>query len=508
MAVKIPQYYDPRPYQQAAWGRRLSGRYDYYAKIWHRQAGKDTDDIQFSLYKSYLKPGVQTAYTGLDNKWIRRNIWDKYIDGRRHWDSYPSDVISVHETAQQVKMLNNPSGFAPSLVQFIGFKESQSLIGSSYNNFFVSELSLYKRGAFDYLQPIWDAKKAAGEEYLVNVNFTPRGMNNTASDFLIAYTGETDPEAWPGEHGRVFVDFLPADKSVDKDGNRLFSDELLQEIRQRYIRAMGNDMMFRQEYLCEFLAVNAGLVFPGIEQVREEHRYTPTNFNTSKPVFMAWDISSKDKESDWTSAVIFQFYNGRMWILDWYENNRKAVVECVQELAQRQYFHLIRAACLPWDSDRSGSVNSPLAECRQMFPSITWYKLDRTYVNDGINRARALLGNAIIDSNRCEWFVECMENWAYRELTSVDDWAATPKHDRYSHLMDAFRYAADFIAQVPYVKQETQEFSRDMPGYYGAWNLDENEETTWDDMPPGMRPSKFSKLRKKKPSELYDLKHM
>ena len=35
--IKVPRYYDPRPYQREAWGRRLSGQYDYYLKIWHRQ---------------------------------------------------------------------------------------------------------------------------------------------------------------------------------------------------------------------------------------------------------------------------------------------------------------------------------------------------------------------------------------------------------------------------------------------------------------------------------------
>jgi hypothetical protein len=391
------------------------------------------------------------------------------------------------------------------MIQFIGFKESESLIGSSYNNFYISELSLYKRGAFDYLQPIWDAKRANRERFLVNVNFTPRGMNNVAADWLAAYTGESDPEAWPGAHGRVYVDVMRADESTDAEGNRLFSDELLEEIRQRYVRAMGNDLMFRQEYLCDFLAVNAGLVFPGIEAVREEGRYCPTNFDTSKPVYMAWDISSKDKQTDWTSAVIFQFYNGRMFILDWYEDNRKAVVECVQDLARREYFHLIRAACLPWDSDRSGSRTSPLEECRQAFPNITWHKLDRTYVQDGINRGRKLLGNAVIDSSRCAWLMECFENWEYRQLSSTDDWSANPKHDRYSHLMDAFRYAADFVAQVPYIEQASSSFRTSMPSHYGSWDLDGDEETTWDDMPPGMRPSKFSKLRGKRPQDLYNL---
>lgn len=508
MAVKVPLYYEPRPYQQAAWARRRSGEYDIYMKIWHRQCGKDTDDIQYALNVAYNNPGTQSAYVGLDNKWIRRNIWDKYIDGRKHWASYPEDIIDVHETQQQVKMLNNAGDLAPALIQFIGFKESESLIGSSYDNFYVSELSLYKRNAFDFIQPIWDAKKAAGQKFSVNFNFTPRGMSNLAADMLMAYTGEADPGQWAGAHDcggfKTYVDLLPADKSTDNDGNRLFTDEMLEDIRQRYIRSMGNDLMFRQEYMCEFLAVNAGLVFPGIELVRSEGRYCPMNFDASKPAYMAWDISSKDKQSDWTSCIVFQYYNGRMFILDWYENNRKAVVECVQELAQRDYFHLIRGACLPWDSDRSGSSTSPLEECRRAFPNITWHKLDRTYVSDGINRGRILLGNAIINSQRCDWLMECFESWEYRELSSADDWAANPKHDRFSHLMDAFRYAADFLAQVSYIQEATGKPAK-MPSHYGAWDLDSDEETTWIDMPPGMRPSKFSKLRNKKPGDIYNL---
>lgn len=500
--MKIPRFYNPRPYQKAAWGRRLSGDYDVYFKCWGRQLGKDTDDIQFGHYLTYDTPGIQSAYIGLDNKWLRRNIWNKYLDGRTFFDDYPEDIIEHKDTAQQVLMHNNPEDKAPSLMQYLGFKESQSAIGSSYNNFFISELSLYRRDAFNYIQPIWDSKKALGERFLINANFTPRGLNNIAADFLRSYTGEDEPEKWAGKHGRVYVDLLPADKATFEDGRRIFSDELLEDIRQRYVRSMGNDLMFRQEYLCDFLAVNAGLVFPAIENVREEKRYLPMNFDTTKPAYMAWDISSKDKQSDWTAAIIFQYYNGHMFILDFYEDNRKAVVECVQELSQRPYFHLIRAAALPWDSDRSGSTTSPLEECRRMFPNIQWHKLDRTYVQDGINRVRALMPNMLINSNTCDWLMECFENWEYRQLTSADDWSATPKHDRYSHLMDAVRYCADFIASVPYIK-EGSGMHRKIPSSYAAWDLNENEETTWDDMPPGMRPSKFSKLRKKSPTDIY-----
>lgn len=507
MAIQVPLYYEPRPYQKAAWARRLSGDYDVYFKCWGRQLGKDADDIELAHYLAYTNPGTQSTYIGLDNKWLRRNIWSKYLDGRTFWDDYPADVLEHKDTAQQVIMRNNPEDKAPAIVQYLGFKESQSAIGSSYNNFFISELSLYKRDAFSYIQPIWDSKKALGERFLINANFTPRGLNNIAADFLRSYTGEDEPEKWAGRHGRVYVDFLPADRATFEDGTRIFSDELLGEIRARYVRSMGNDLMFRQEYMCDFLAVNAGLVFPAIEAVRKEGRYCPMNFDTTKPAYMAWDISSKDKQSDWTAAIVFQYYNGRFFLLDYYEDNRKAVVECVQELSQRPYFHLVRAAALPWDSDRSGSSSSPLEECRRMFPNIQWHKLDRSYVSDSINRARAIIPNMVVNSTSCDWVMECFENWEYRQLSSIDDWSAQPKHDRYSHICDSFRYCADFIASVPYVK-EGSSTRKKFPSHYGAWNLDEDEELAWDDMPPGMRPSKFSKLRKKTPNQIYGDMHI
>ena len=503
MTIKVPMYYHPRPYQRAAWERRLSKRNHFDVDIWHRQAGKDSHDIQDALLYGFLNPGTQTAYIGLDNKWIRRNIWDKYINGRRHFDSYPKNIIEPLETKQQVKFRNNPDDLAPALVQFIGFKESESLIGSSYDRFYISELSLYKRGAFDLIMPIWDVKKADGVDFSVVANFTPRGLNNIAADFLRMYTKEDDPEKWPGQHDDIYVDWMPADRSVREDGTRIFTDEMLDDIRNRYIHAHGNDLMFRQEYMCEFLAVNAGLVFPGIELVRSEKRYTPYNLDTSKPVYMAWDISSKDKQSDWSSCIIFQYYNDRMFIFDYYEDNRKAVVECVQDLAQRPYFHLIRGACLPWDADRSGSTSSPLDECRRSFPNIQWYKLDRTYVGDRINRGRRQLGNIIINSEKCDWLMECFESWEFRSLTSANDWAAKPKHDRFSHLMDAFTYACDFLDQVHYLQTASGKPPK-MPAYYGSWGIDDEEVTTWDDMPPGMRPSKFSKLRRKRPQDIYD----
>lgn len=505
--LQVPLFFEPRPAQKEAWARRLSGDYDYYFKIWHRQLGKDTDDIQYSLHGGYKNAGTQTAYVGLDNKWIRRNIWDKYLDGRTHWANYPDDIIQVKETQQQVRMLNNPAGKAPALIQFIGFKESESLIGSSYDNFFFSELSLYKRDALDFIMPIWDNKVAEGLPLLVNMNFTPRGLNNIAADMLKSYTGKDRPEEWPGAHGRTYVDVVRADQSLKSDGTRLYSDEFLEEIRQRYIRKFGNDNMFRQEFLCEFMAVNAGLVYPAIEILRKEGRYQPLNIDRRYPVYIGWDISSKGKESDWTSILVFQYFEGRFRIIDFFEDNRMAVVECAQELSKRPYFHLIHSAFMPWDADRSGSKSSPLEECARAFPNIAWRKLTRTYEADGINRVRMLFPNMLINSGSddgdCDWLMECFESWEYHEFTSLEDWSAKPKHDRYSHLMSTVRYSADAIAEFEFVRSLDGRPGR-MPAHYDSWQEGDPEGDAWEDLPPGMRPSKFSPMRKKKPGDIYE----
>ena len=59
-------------------------------------------------------------------------------------------------------------------------------------------------------------------------------------------------------------------------------------------------------------------------------------------------------------------------------------------------------------------------------------------------------------------------------------------------------------AVFPYIKNMGT-FNARMPSHYGGWDLQDEEETTWADMPPGMRPSKFSKLHDKRPQDLYNL---
>ena len=468
-SIQVPRYYQPWPHQIRAWQNRRAGKYTYYFKLWARQLGKDTDDIQYCLKGAWDNPGTQTAYIGLDNVWINNNIFKKYLDGRTHWENYPAEYIVVKDTAKEVYMANQPDGMAPSRVKFIGFLNDQGIIGSSYDNFYISEASLYPRNGFQYIEPIWDRKKQMGVPLSVNFNGTPRGQKNVLYDLLRVYTGCDDPDDFPGAHGDCFVDKVTIADAMIPDGEGgfkpMYTPDEIEMLRARYIRAYGNDALFRQEHFCDFTVVNAGLVYRAIEQLMAEKRYCKLNIDSSRPVYIAFDIASKGKVSDSTAAIIYQYYNGQMFVYDIFEARGISLVEAVGEIAKRDYFHLIRMGVLPWDSERSASSMTPLEEVSRVYPNINWHSLDRERVDRGIKLVREQLPNMVINSDRCEWLLECFNNYEYKRLEKADDWAAKPMHTKHSHMMDAIRYAVMGIHEMKYLQMNDD----------GSENLDWNQ---------------------------------
>lgn len=488
--ITVPIFYKPWPHQVAAWQRRNSGKYDYYFKIWCRQSGKDTDDIQYVLNRAWKNPGSQTAYVGLDNVWITNNIFRKTVGEppRLHWADYPEDMLEIKETPKEVWLNNNPTNVAQARIKFIGFLNDSQLIGSSYDNFVFSEASLYKQNAFSFIQPIWDQKVAMGKKLSVNMNGTPRGIKNVFYELLRTYTGVEDPEDFAGEHGRCYVDRVPVQDVLVPDGEGgyrpLYNNEELDRLKDRYLRQFGNLNLYEQEYECKFTTVNAGLVYLGIQKLIEEKRFTKFNIESARPVYCAWDISSKDKVSDATSCIVWQMINGCMFIYDIFEERGKSLVECVSELSTRPYFHLIRFGALPWDSDRSASSESPIEEVRRVFPQINWHQLSKERVDRGIDLVRRQLPNMFINSDNCDYLLECFLNYEYKRLEAQDDWAAKPMHNKYSHLMDGVRYACMANKEIDYLKLNDEGADDLEPSYYdGFYDEPKKTKSIWDPKP-------------------------
>lgn len=472
--IKIPRFYVPRPYQQRAWQRRLSNRYNYYIKLWPRQVGKDSDDIEFCLYDAYHNPGTQTAYVGLDNKWVGTNIFNKYIDGRRFWSDYPENQIAVRDTQKEVTFTNNPDGVAEARVKFIGFQNDQAMIGSSYDRFYISEASLYGQNAFQFIEPIWENKLALGENLRVYINGTPRGMQNVYTQMIQNYTGEKDPEAFAGEHMvgqyRTYVDRLTIDDIMVPDGEggwrRLYDEAWIERMKQRYMDAYGNLNLFNQEFYCDFTTVNSGLVYQGFEQMQRQGRVTDFNLDTSQPVYVAFDISSKEKITDATVGLVYQFIGNKTMIFDMIEVRGMALVQVVSQLSTKDYWQYIRVGFLPWDADRSASSETPIEEARRMFPSITWHALEKERIDRGIQVVREAMPNMYIHRDNCRRLCESLEAYEYKRLEKQDDWSAVPYHNWASHACDALRYACMGLQEMEYLGLPMDGSRRRMPDRY------------------------------------------
>lgn len=481
--VTVPIYYSPRPYQQKAWARRISGEYNFDIKIWARQLGKDTDDIEYNLYYGWRHPGTRSCYVGLDNKWINENIYNKYLDGRRFWDDYPKQDIDPKDTAKEVVFTNNPDDLAPARLKFIGFQNDQALIGSSYDRFTISEASLYNRDAFRFIEPIWENKLAEGKDLAVYLNGTPRGLNNVFADMIRNYTGVDDPVEFKGPHinnrYRAYVDLVTIEDAMVPDGRggyrRLYTDADIEMMKDRYLRAYGDLNLFRQEYYCEFMTVNSGLVYRAIETLRREKRYTKFNLDTQSPVYVSFDISSKGKMTDATAGIVFQYIGGRMMIYDIIEERGMALVEVVSKLARRGYWDYVRVGFLPWDSDRSASSETPLEEVQRMFPSVNWHDLDKERVDRGIELVRKLMPNMWINSDRCERLDQAFDAYEFKRLEKQDDWSPTPMHNWASHLMDALRYGAMGINELDYLGLNSNGERKPMPTRYEYFGDDDED---------------------------------
>ena len=50
----------------------------------------------------------------------------------------------------------------------------------------------------------------------------------------------------------------------------------------------------------------------------------------------------------------------------------------------------------------------------------------------------------------CQWLMECLENFKYEFNTKLQMWSDKPLHNKYSHMMDALRYAVQATSELDF----------------------------------------------------------
>ena len=496
--LKFPVFYRPRPYQSELHTCFRNNRIGI--GVFSRQSGKDTAMSMEQVDARIKHPKTTGVYVGTDNPSIRNILYDKTywdpVHGRQVQmlqDNVPSELVSWKDTRMEGRFKNK------SVLKLEGYFQSgkdQHGVGTSFDDYSFTELSLFVReNPIPRLMPIIDSEN--GHKRLMVVA-TPRGKrNNPLWKLMELAEGRNDSQVLIRT-----IDDLNA--IMTRHGlSPILTQGQLETIEDNYLKLFGNARMFEQEYHCSFEEMDSAAVYgEAYSQIIREKRDQAFNWDRSHPVYVAFDIGASGVHSDATSWIAFQYFNNKLFLIDCGEGHGRALPEYVDVLQGRPWFSQLAQIILPWDgAHHEVSINTTPADMmRKRFPHVavlakgtniwTVKGLPQTASADIITmvqHVRLTLYNTYINGlmpsevgkpterPNCDYLLNCFENYKYSYDNKLQQWSPFPVHDKYSHMMDALRYACQAIKELDFfggtlydstASSSTDEYIQD---YSGVW---------------------------------------
>ena len=457
--VMFPVHYRPRPYQAAL--HRMWDTKRYGVAVLSRQAGKDVA-MSMQSVKRRLQIGKTTGtYISLDNPMIRDILWDKtYSDPitgeylHMLKDNVPKELVVWKDTVMVGQFSN---GSRLKLQGYFQSGRDKNGVGTSFQDYAFTELALFTRE--DPIPRLMPILTATPDKRLTVVS-TPRGKRkNPLWQLMESLRGNP-------EYGEIVwgIDDINA-QMLAAGLPAVRSQEDLERDRDAYVRRFGNDRMFNQEYHVDFGEMDAAAVYgEAYLQMISDGRLVDFNLHPGHPVYVAFDIGSSGQHSDATSWIAFQWYNGKLFLYDCGEGHGKALPEYVDVLREKPWFNRIARIILPWDGEHhEKAINATPADMmREKFPNVSVLKKSSSVwrVPDSrskwgdeitdIQATRMQLYNTLVHKTNCDWLSECFENFKYEFNYKLQEWTEKPLHDKYSHMMDALRYAVQATRELEF----------------------------------------------------------
>lgn len=472
----FPQHYQPRPYQAEAHvmfrKHRISGL------VFPRQSGKDVTMSMEGTERCLRVPNTNAVYVSIDKPSVRNIVWDKkYPDpvlGQNIallQDNVPKSLVRKWRgTIMEGEFTN---GSKLKLDGYFQSGKEQNGVGTSFDTYMFTELSLFtKEDPIPRLTPIITSEQ--GDKKLMFVA-TPRGKRNNPL-WQIMQSNEGDP------------DFAVLIRTID-DLNEIQRRHGLPPVRteaqlekdaESYLRRFGNTRMFEQEYYVSFEEMDAAAVYgEALSRLQAEHRDVPFTWSPAHPVYVVFDIGSSGVHSDATAWIAFQWINERLDLIDCGQGTGRALPEYVDDLVIKPWARQMTHIILPWDGDHHevSIRTTPADMMRQRVSTMpvevsvlakgtniwTVKGLPQTDASDIITMVQSVRLqlyntriNGLTDEEKkrpatrpnCDELLDCMENYKFAFNNATQEWSPFPKHDKYSHLMDALRYAVQATKEI------------------------------------------------------------
>ena len=314
----------------------------------------------------------------------------------KHFDL---EVLRDNAKDRVIELSNN------STIRMGSINQVDSVVGRSYDLIIFDEAALTDgRDAFNVaLRPTLD--KDNSKALFIS---TPRGRNNWFAEFF--YRGFNDE----------FPDWLSVKATYHE--NPRFSEQDILEAQKSMSTAE-----FAQEYLADFNTYE-GQIW------NFDYENCTTNTDQFEPqgmdVFAGLDVGYKDPTA--FIVIAYDWDNEVYYVLDEYIDSEKTTEYHASEIQQ-----LIQK----WDIDYI-YIDSAAQQTRYDFAQnydISTINAKKSVLDGIAHVANIVDNNKLLVNQKCEHTLECLDQYQWDPNPNL--LREKPKHDRFSHMSDALRYA-------------------------------------------------------------------
>lgn len=424
--VKLPYNYKSRPYQKEFYDQVRD--YSTIKTIWKptmiRKRGVLIHPRRHWKDKSAFNEIVIPA--ALQEVWLYLYIFPEYWQWRKaFWENIDNDWFKLlnHIPKSLIKSINNSEMkielINGSIIRVVGTdKNVDTIIGSNPRWVIFSEFAIANPIVRDLIRPMLLANN--WRAFFV---YTPRWKNHWR---VLYQTAIKFPDVYA-------LSIKTAKETLNRDGNRIFSDEMLQQELNEWM----DQNLWEQEYFCSFEANLKWAVYSAqLLDLANSDRVCALPYELGRPVYTFWDLWVSDATAIWFVQIVGK----EIRIIDHYEAVGMWIRDLVDTIYNKGYIYVEH--WLPHDADYR--VQGEVIETKKaMFERLGLKNVRITpniRVDDWIQATKMCFSNMRFDKEKCANWLNAIKSYVYDYNEKLKTWSKEPRHDWASHTADALRY--------------------------------------------------------------------
>jgi hypothetical protein len=411
MIIDIPYKFTLREYQIEPWNKVMDPSFERGLLVVPRRNGKDILCWNALVAKATQRTGLYYYVAPYYNQ-VRQIIWEGFdYSGRRFLDYIPPELIANKtKIDMRIDLVNG------SQIKLQGSDEVDRIIGTNPFGIVMTEFSLQKPAAWNYLRPV-----LAENGGWALFNGTPRGENHMFDLYKNFLSIKN-----------YYVQFLT------RDDTGIPSLEAIEQDRQS---GMPEELI-QQEYYCSFTSGVVGSYFADkLSIMRKEGMIGDYPYDPALPVHTWWDLGvQKSGNAIW----FIQIHGLLIHVIDFYENQEPKVglPTYIKALQDRPYIYGTHVGPHDIETTEWGSGRTRREAAYDL--GVDFIVVPRGPVEDGIEMVRFVLPRCRFNYTTTAVGVQHLAQ--YRMKRDEKNKAfTTPNKDDSAHATDSFRIGSTAI---------------------------------------------------------------